>query len=1503
MIRKLLSSKPTHALFRSLKSGKNVTSKLFLLGLLFLANIGFSQISVRGNSTNESTNNTLTITKPTGVIEGDVMFLNVAWNVTGQAYVPSSSGWTSINASYLDGGNRVAAVMYKVAGPSEPANYTFGFTNTNAVIGNIVAFSGVDTSGSTPFDVAPSGMNTNNNNSATAPSITTVMNNAAVVMFSQVVGSARTYNNWRATSPNSLNEIYDENKNTGTRASVGAAWALKPTAGNTGTGRVDLSGNEYSGGLLLALKPRPNYRSQIISANVGSSTWCAGETRTVSVVIKNTGNTAWNDGPGRDFNIGIKWNGESSTIWNDYHVRVDAQNLAPDETRTFNFTITASRKTASGPYTTPLAAGSNNLTFDVVYEGVAWFKDNNNGVGPGNTAFVSPTQTIVASPDDKVVAAAESAICTGTGTNITVAASQTGVSYQLRNGTTAVGSPVNGNGGTINLPTGILNANTTFNVLATYGSSSCTLQMTNTPSVAVNSLSGTTVGTYTFCIDNSNTIATTSVNSGQYVVLNVIQGLQYTFSVANVFASANEYLSVYNAATNALLTTNNAATGTSITNWISPLSGQVKILLTAGANCANAGATGGPLSLNLTGGSNTFETQNEFGTNTWVGHIYNAGGATPEPFSANYAGYYNVPTETINENFGGDANCFPVYSNGTQRASIYTEGFAVRYKMKTTRSGCYIISITGDDGVRLFLNGTKILDRWIEQGSTTYSNVLVRFDGDDDLVFEYYENAGANIAGFSMAPFDGNVNTITAPATVTFCSNGNPDIINGSLQYSSTSTTLQNPQLNFQWQLATDAGGYANIPGATDRTYDPPAIANNTAVDIVRRFRRQVTLNTANIPDINGVRTNCTYTLNSNVVTMTTVPTVATPTVGTITNINCTTSTGSVALSGLPSGSWTIERTPDLVTVNGSGATTTLTGLAAGTYTFNVTNNTAGCKSAATANVVISDQSATTWNGTAWSNGPPTATKNVTFAGSFPITADLNACSCTINSGIGINVPSGRTLNITNAVIVSGTGSLVFENNSSLVQGLATTINANSGNITYKRNTTAMRLYDYTYWSSPVSDFSLYSLSPNTAPNEYYSYNPTLGWSSINNGAANMTAGVGYILSAPRSFSNTYSTVYNANFIGTPNNGDVNVTPIATKWNLVGNPYPSSLDARQFIIANTVPGAETIEGSLYFWTHNTLPDNIDPGQNNRYFYTSDDYAAYNLTGSLVTSKSATTEATAGTNAPSGNIASGQGFFVKALTNNPIQFKNNMRLGAINTQFFKTSKETEVKDRVWLNLTNTQGAFKQILVGYIEEATNGVDVRYDATSFNANAYIDFYSVNGAKKLSIQGRALPFEKSDVVPLGYKSTIAGEFTIAIDHAEGIFSGQQHVYLEDKLKDIIYDLSTGDYTFTTEIGTFTNRFEIRYASKTTLGTGDYDTAANTVLVSVKNKEVKVTSTIENIKEVTVYDISGKLLYDKKKVNSTELQIQNLPVANQVVLVKITLENNSTQTKKVIVQ
>lgn len=66
----------------------------------------------------------------------------------------------------------------------------------------------------------------------------------------------------------------------------------------------------------------------------------------------------------------------------------------------------------------------------------------------------------------------------------------------------------------------------------------------------------------------------------------------------------------------------------------------------------------------------------------------------------------------------------------------------------------------------------------------------------------------------------------------------------------------------------------------------------------------------------------------------------AVPVVGAITQPTCVISSGSVALSGLPSGIWTIN--PG--NIAGSGSTVTLTGLADGTYNFTVTNSF-GCTS------------------------------------------------------------------------------------------------------------------------------------------------------------------------------------------------------------------------------------------------------------------------------------------------------------------------------------------------------------------------------------------------------------------------------------------------------------------------------------------------------------------------------------------------------------------------------
>jgi hypothetical protein len=91
-----------------------------------------------------------------------------------------------------------------------------------------------------------------------------------------------------------------------------------------------------------------------------------------------------------------------------------------------------------------------------------------------------------------------------------------------------------------------------------------------------------------------------------------------------------------------------------------------------------------------------------------------------------------------------------------------------------------------------------------------------------------------------------------------------------------------------------------------------------------------------------------------------------------------------------------------------------------------------------------------------------------------------------------------------------------------------------------------------------------------------------------------------------------------------------------------------------------------------------------------------------------------------TSKPDGNIA-WPIFFVTSINNTgDLKFNNSMRLIGQNSSFFRfnKAKQNEVeKHRIWLNLFNNQGAFKQILVGYANRATNGLDASFDGESFN------------------------------------------------------------------------------------------------------------------------------------------------------------------------------------------
>lgn len=533
---------------------------------------------------------------------------------------------------------------------------------------------------------------------------------------------------------------------------------------------------------------------------------------------------------------------------------------------------------------------------------------------------------------------------------------------------------------------------------------------------------------------------------------------------------------------------------------------------------------------------------------------------------------------------------------------------------------------------------------------------------------------------------------------------------------------------------------------------------------------------------------------------------------------------------------------------------------------------------------------ATIWNGSSWSNGFPSGGKELMFKEDYPNLTTANVCSCSIDKEKIVTLLSENTLGI--MFDYSGLGTLILNDRASLYQDDDDMVN--TGIVYNKRKSSPIVKLDYTYWSSPVENQKLIDVSPNTVSNKFFSYDAILkNWKQENPFASIMSLGKGYIIVAPDNFSSTVSEKYEATFKGIPNNGRITLDlGMDNSFNLIGNPYPSALSADTFLNKNV----SNIRGAVYFWTHNTPLTNKG--------YTSNDYAVYNLLGGVGTRAVAL-----GLNEtiPDGTIASGQGFFVKSKNSGTVEFDNSMRIAARNSTFFKpaqnkeTNKSAVERHRIWLNFENKGGVFKQILLGYIEGATNFYDESFDAETFNGNAYADFYSVNDIKKLVIQGRALPFTITDTIPLAYRTTIAGNFTISIDHADGDLSNQD-IYLEDKVTGKIHDLTASNYTFTTDTGTFTDRFVLRYTdTDKTLDSEDFENLENSISVSVKDKTINILSSKENLKEVTVFDITGKQLYNKTKVVNRELTIQNLQSGNQVLLVKVKLENGFTSTKKII--
>lgn len=468
---------------------------------------------------------------------------------------------------------------------------------------------------------------------------------------------------------------------------------------------------------------------------------------------------------------------------------------------------------------------------------------------------------------------------------------------------------------------------------------------------------------------------------------------------------------------------------------------------------------------------------------------------------------------------------------------------------------------------------------------------------------------------------------------------------------------------------------------------------------------------------------------------------------------------------------------------------------------------------------------ASNWN----KNQVPTTTDNIVIPvgkAQYPLlnTATVaTANNITIESGASVTVPTGKILDVKGTLLNNGT--LLLKNEAQLLD--AGTV---EGSGAFQLERTVSGGYGYHYLSSPVegaTDATLANKFVHSSGASYiFKYIEANADNNVNNNAAwawftgELTPGIGYPTVYRFPATETFSG-------GKFNTGDISTSityqsasTIFKGFNLVGNPYPSNVDAELFINANS-----KIEGTIMFWD-----DDETLGEN----FKSDDYAYWNATGGVSSAE--------GSKTPNQYIPPAQGFFVRHKvgegTSNFVNFTNAMRTSNQGV-FFKKSAEQEITQRLKLELKGTNSAeYSQTLVGFRNDATEEHDRLYDGVKIPVSlskAPAQLYSILDNTPYAIQGLPLRWDgapKDLRIPLGISIENSGTFTIKRIQFEE-FSKGYDIFLIDKETNTTVNLREETmYSFTASAGVTDDRFELHFDQQGIDWTGavstDWNTAGN---------------------------------------------------------------------------
>ena len=365
---------------------------------------------------------------------------------------------------------------------------------------------------------------------------------------------------------------------------------------------------------------------------------------------------------------------------------------------------------------------------------------------------------------------------------------------------------------------------------------------------------------------------------------------------------------------------------------------------------------------------------------------------------------------------------------------------------------------------------------------------------------------------------------------------------------------------------------------------------------------------------------------------------------------------------------------------------------------------------------------------------------------------------------------------------------------------------------------------------------------------------------------------------------------------------------------LTGNPYPSAIDAYQFIDENI----SDFNGSIYFWDHFGKEDTH---YLERYV---GGYAVMNKSGGVASASSVDSRINdngeKGTEVPGQYIPVGQAFFINTVgVSNPqsVTFKNKYRAfvpeSTSDSHFHsqedlnpKKSQKKYSKDsryKIRLKYESPKGYHRQILVAADTRSSDGFDLGYDAPLIENNIE-DMYWMIDETEFVIQ--AVPdFNLDQVLPIGIKISEPGDYTIKIDTLENLNS-KFKVYLKDKSTEEYFEISKQPYKATAEEkGVLNDRYEIVFRKPIPEKEEEIieETELNLRYLKDTDQLSVLNPDLMNVDQVELYSISGQKIMTFKEVPTEEsiLLSINQKLSSAVYIVKV-YSGEKSYSKKVII-